>query len=73
MKIYPNPIENGILKLQNQNIADSNYSIFDVSGKLIGIGKIQAHQIEVTQLKAGTYLLLLRNGQNTMRQKFIIK
>jgi spore coat protein H len=58
--IYPNPADDYIqIKLQNE-ITDANYSIFDLTGKLILQGTIFADErIDIRELSSGIYFIKL--------------
>ena len=66
IKVYPNPVNN-ILYIEN--IADSNYEIYDITGKIVlnGIG----NQINVSSLEKGVYFLKVILEEKIITQKFI--
>ena len=69
LEIYPNPCQN-IIGLDWPYLASSiRYSISDLTGKLILNGEAYK-TIDVSTLAAGTYILTITEGQNSVRKKF---
>ena len=66
IKVYPNPVNNF---LYIENIKDSNYEIYDITGKRVlnGIN----NQINVSSLENGVYFLKVTLEENILTQKFI--
>jgi len=76
LKIYPNP-SSGILNIEfpkNKKV-DYNYSIIDISGKLISKGEINSNftKIDIGNLKDGKYILNLKNSKNIISGYFILR
>jgi len=68
VKLYPNPVQNSLniqfLKIPNERFS---YQIIDVSGKVVGSGKLQSTQkqtIDIGVLASGNYRLLLKNSES---------
>lgn len=57
--LYPNPAKDVISVKLNHSVTEKNYSIADISGKIILSGQLQNDSsiINVRKLKKGTYLL----------------
>ena len=69
LEIYPNPCQN-IIRFDWPNLASRiRYSISDLTGKLILNGEAYK-TIDVSTLAAGTYILTIAEGQNSVRKKF---
>lgn len=62
--IYPNPARDAIYISLDEFATQTNYSIFDIMGRMVMNGKIenQSERIDVSGLYSGTYLLVLRNN-----------
>lgn len=57
ISIYPNP-NSGIIKIDSFNINVSDYSIYDIHGKLLKKNKLnKKHTIDISNLKTGIYFL----------------
>ena len=58
--IYPNPANEFIQILDNENIYGKDYEILDISGRIIQFGKLSLNnQVDVTSLRVGSYYLNL--------------
>lgn len=69
--IAENPVQNTITIRTDESLM--NYSIFDLSGKMIQFGEVVSNgNIEVSGLQNGLYLLQLQVGSKTAVQKVII-
>lgn len=75
LSIYPNPAQNFIIiNLDNNNI-NNTLSIYNLLGNLIKTQPINQDktQVDVSELRAGIYLLELSNGYNKKSQKLVIQ
>ncbi len=75
-KIYPNPLNGDILKIQLNNSEETSnltYIISSIIGKELYKGTLQNNLIKVSSLKAGIYLLEINNDGERTIQKFIKK
>lgn len=73
VKIFPNPTQN-FLNIRSDKAGEYQYSIIDISGKVIQSGFAQQEAIlNVSTLNSGMYILLLqgKNGAFTGQTKFI--
>ena len=72
--IYPNPTSN-FLKIQWDNVETDSFSatIFDLSGKKIGIEKISNNLISVQKLQKGTYILEIEDKKGKKYSSKFIK
>lgn len=72
-KIYPNPAED-ILIVENFSSEVMEYSIKDVNGKLIKVGKVySSSNINIEILNAGVYFIELKTKSQNTYLKFIKK
>lgn len=76
--VFPNPTDN-IIKIDIGEIIIKNprYSIFNLSGKLIGGGKIRSNisTIDISKYESGVYLLKIndKKGNNLISKKIVKK
>jgi len=77
--VYPNPANDKIFIKFNQNFNNSSaYSIFNSYGVLVRKGILsysmcdEIKSIDLSELKAGLYLLMIKNDRGTLYQKLII-
>jgi hypothetical protein len=71
--LYPNPT-NGTLNIKlNEGMKNMQYRIFDVSGKLVGYGKLFStfNTISVNNLSAGMYFIEIFDNKNRASTKFV--
>lgn len=79
LKLNPNPVENGIARLEYQilgELREPGVEVFTTNGALIGTYSLDAEDIEIGVLEipmgglpAGMYLITLRNGKNKTTRK----
>lgn len=65
--IYPNPV-NEFIQVSHYNV---NYSIVDISGKIILDGLTTNGQIDVSSLSAGSYFIRLKHDDQSLVKQFI--
>lgn len=67
ISFYPNPV---IETIYIPNLSSFGYEIYDLLGKIVIKGNSE-NQINVSSLTKGVYVLKLKDGENTINQKFI--
>jgi len=70
LSIYPNPTNN-IIRINNSNLINLNYVIYDLKGVKIKTGKQENGLIDVTDLKTDIYILQLKSKNKIYSAKFI--
>lgn len=68
---YPNPTSEDLNLSSNYNLNKAEYTIFDVSGRLVKKGRINNNKLNVSTLAAGNYFLRVLDNKTTKVQKFI--
>ena len=71
--VFPNPTVNEVrIKSPDFSLMDAEYTIFDMSGKVIinSPSPIEDSQINVSNLGSGMYILQLRNAEQVATVKF---
>lgn len=68
--ISPNP-SSEFLNVRMVDNRNANYTIYNLLGKQVEIGKVSENAINVSKLASGVYLLEVNDGQKTMTKKFI--
>lgn len=80
-KLFPNP-SNGefdVVLKSNELSKDLKYFVYDVQGRNLLQGNADgssgelAEHIKLDNLAAGTYLFLIRDGEKSVRQKFVVE
>lgn len=67
IKIYPNPVQDSYLIIENIN--NELYEIINIMGQVIQFGKIENNRIDVSNLTEGIYTLKTKTGT----AKFVMK
>jgi hypothetical protein len=74
VEIYPNPFDNFITIKSNIDSQNLSYSIFDILGEKVGLGKIQNNnqsQINLKKLDKGIYFIRVVDGESFLTRKII--
>ena len=71
ISIYPNPVNNGTINIQSQNALELDYEVVNLLGQQILKGTISNDQIDVSQMSAGSYFLILKSEGRNVVKKFI--
>jgi len=70
--IYPNPAHTQIfLKVIEVMSGNLEYAIYNASSRLMGLGRLTGHAIDVAALPSGSYVLQLKHNGQTTTRKFI--
>ncbi len=75
VRLYPNPFTNSLtLKLKEGQTAVS-YTLTDLTGRMVSAGDITGADVNLNleNLKAGTYILNLTDGGNTVATQRVVK
>lgn len=69
--LYPNPTKDFLNLNFNNLLYNGNYSIIDLSGKLILNAQLNSNKIDVSSIANGIYFLSVTSEGTTQTQKFI--
>lgn len=73
LKVYPNPAS-GSIRVSGTYMKQANYSIFDISGRVIHSGKISQNElISIEDLTSGMYILSVDSESGRKTAKFVVK
>jgi outer membrane protein assembly factor BamB len=73
-KIYPNPVNNGEFYISTLSNGVKSVQIFDMLGKQVYSNNIDANKsITTSNLKAGLYILKVKEGDKSSSAKLIVK
>ena len=77
MRVYPNPASGRLNVIANTFDGKVGYTIIGTDGRQVGSGMLQntisATGINISNLKAGMYILKLQNEKNTKTIKFMVQ
>lgn len=72
LKVYPNPVTNGILYINTDANTSKEVAIFDVLGKQV-VNTTTENAVNVSNLNAGVYIVKITEGGKTASRKLVIK
>jgi len=73
LSIYPNPVTKGTLYISSNSASAKSVAIFDVLGKQVLNAKTSNNAVNVSNLKAGVYILKITEEGKTDTRKLIIE
>ena len=72
-EIYPNPVSDGVLRINTLNNKEKTVQIFDVLGKQVFLRTTKTKQLNVSMLNAGVYIIRVSEQGKTATRKLVIK
>jgi len=72
ISIYPNPAKD-VLLVESSAIAIDKLKIYDLSGRLVLENENVEHQISVSELQQGTYILEIKTSHGLLKKKLVKK
>lgn len=73
IKIYPNPTNTGIVTVSSKNNKVISIQVFDLLGKQIKNETLTNNTLNVSNLKAGVYILKINQNNTSTIKKLVIK
>ena len=73
LKVYPNPVSNGVLQIESNANTLKTIALFDVLGKQVLTTSKENSTINVSNLKGGIYILKITEAGKTAVSKLVIK
>ena len=75
VQIYPNPVTSGKIYINAETTSTKTVELYDMLGKRIVFTEMNGYQKElnVSNLKAGVYILKLSEKNNSITRKIVIK
>lgn len=73
LSFYPNPVNNGKIYITSKTTLEKEVLIFDVLGKMVLHKTITTKELSIDNLSPGVYIIKLKEGDNTVTKKLIIK
>ena len=72
-KLYPNPINDGILYINSDNSSEKALEIYDLVGKKVFSAYSIIDKVDIKSLKTGIYLAKVKTKNEATVQKIVIK
>lgn len=73
LEMYPNPNSTGYVHINTSVNTDTSITVFDALGKQMLSRKLNDQRLDVSSLKAGIYVIRIRQNTNTITKKLVIK
>ena len=73
LKVYPNPVSNGVLHIESNLNTERTVTLFDVLGKQVLSTSTSNNTINVAALNSGVYIVKINEGGNTATRKVVIR
>lgn len=73
LNFYPNPVSNGKIYITSKTSLDKEVTIYDVLGKVVFSRKISTKELSIDGLSPGVYIIKIKEGENTVTKKLIVK
>ena len=73
LKVYPNPVNNGVLFIETAANATKTITVYDVLGKQVLNTTTADNAINVSALRGGVYVVKITEEGNTATRKLVIK
>ncbi len=73
LKVYPNPVSNGVLHIESNLNTERTVTLFDVIGKQVLSTTTSNNTINVAALNSGIYIVKITEGGKTATRKLVIK
>ncbi|WP_170164533.1 T9SS type A sorting domain-containing protein [Sinomicrobium pectinilyticum] len=73
LRLFPNPVTDGMVVIHSRKNLPKNVSIYDVLGKEVLRTKINGKTLNVSSLNAGVYIIKVTETNNISTRKLVIK
>jgi hypothetical protein len=73
LKVYPNPVSNGVLHVESNLNTERTISLYDVLGKEVMKTTTSNTTINITNLNSGIYIVKITEGGKTATKKLVVK
>ncbi|EGV42204.2 T9SS type A sorting domain-containing protein [Bizionia argentinensis JUB59] len=71
--IYPNPVSNGKLYVATKNNFVKQISVYNVLGKQVMSQSLSGKELNISELKAGIYIIKITENKLNATRKLIVK
>jgi hypothetical protein len=71
-KMYPNPVNDGLLYINAKALGEKIINLFDVNGRCILETKLTSDSVDLSHVKSGFYLLKISSGGRSATSKLMI-
>jgi hypothetical protein len=73
LKVYPNPVNNGVFYVETALNAEKNIAVYDILGKQVLNTTTTSTEINVADLNSGLYIVKITEAGQTATKKLVIE
>ncbi len=73
LKVYPNPVSNGVLHIESNLNTERTISLYNVLGKEVLNTTTSNNTINIANLNSGIYIVKITEGGKTATKKLVVK
>ncbi len=73
LKVYPNPVNNGILSITSDSLTEKAVVIYDIMGKQVFAGTTINNVVSISTLNTGVYMIKITEEGKTATRKIVIE
>ena len=73
LKVYPNPVSNGVLHVESNLNSERTISLYNVLGKQVISTTTSNTTINIANLNSGVYIVKITEGGKTATKKLVVK
>ena len=73
LKVYPNPVSNGVLHIESSLNTERTISLFDVLGKQVVSTTTSNTTVNIATLKSGIYIVKITEAGKTATRKLVVE
>lgn len=73
LSFYPNPVTDGKIYISGKQSLTKEITINDVLGKIVLQTSITSRELNISSLKSGIYMIKIKEGDNSVIRKLIIR
>lgn len=72
LNFYPNPVSDGKIYITSATTSNKEVEIFDVLGKSV-LKATVVKELNISSLDPGVYLIKIKDGENSVTRKLVVK
>ncbi|MFK7001231.1 T9SS type A sorting domain-containing protein [Flavobacterium oreochromis] len=73
LTIYPNPSSTGRIYITSRSSSTKEIEVYDVLGKLVLQTLLTSKELNITSLNEGVYIIKIKEGEQRITRKLIVK
>lgn len=73
LSFYPNPVTDGKIFISGRQSISKEVTISDVLGKIVIQNTLTTKELNISSLKPGIYMIKIKEAENTVTRKLIVR